>query len=608
MRVRGVVARTAAFAVLAGLVAVAPAAASSRGATRSSIKATGGSTKSSSAFTYRGTVDLKTLPGQKGKENTNDGLQQYREVPDREDVIHSRSSQPKGSSIPNPPSTKVVFDNEGTSGFTGIVHRDQRQASGGNQFSVEPPDSGCIGVSDFYRFEAVNDAVTVFDYRSLQVVPVVGLNAFFGYPPNIDRTTGKFGPDIFDPTCYRDPQSGRFYLTVDNLAEDPDTGDFTGESGLDIAVSASANPTRRWYLYHIDTTNSDHPGCSDGCFADHPLDGADAFGYYVTVNEFGIFSSAFNGSQIYAMPKSKLESGDATGLQFYFTELADAHYSYSVRAALSPDSKSWDMSNGGTEYFLSSYDDPNPVNQVGLFALTNTSALDSGGRPDLHSALVQTEVYSDGPNFALPKAEQKQGQTPLGDLVGEQENALDAGDTQMQEVNFAAGDVWGALGTAVQADAQSGDLRDGVAWFRIHPDFTKGFGGTVVNQGYVAIRGNNLIYPAIGVDGNGNGIIGFSISGPRFFPSAGMIRIGAAGTGAEVHVDALGVRPEDGFTCYEALVGDRTRGCRWGDYSWAQAAPSGNIWYETEYISNSPRTFFANWSTWIGRADALPVT
>ena len=58
----------------------------------------------------------------------------------------------------------------------------------------------------------------------------------------------------------------------------------------------------------IDTTNNtgtaDHAGCP--CFGDQPLIGTDAYGFYVTTNEFPIVGNGFNGAQVYAMSKSKL--------------------------------------------------------------------------------------------------------------------------------------------------------------------------------------------------------------------------------------------------------------------------------------------------------------
>lgn len=47
-------------------------------------------------------------------------------------------------------------------GFNGLTHLDQRLASGGDQFSLEPPDQG-LAVGNGFVLEAVNTALAVYD-------------------------------------------------------------------------------------------------------------------------------------------------------------------------------------------------------------------------------------------------------------------------------------------------------------------------------------------------------------------------------------------------------------------------------------------------------------
>ena len=75
------------------------------------------------------------------------------------------------------------------------------------------------------------------------------------------------------------------------------------EGGLDIPVV---------------TTNGNgstpgHPGCH--CLGDQPLIGADAYGFYVSTNEYPFFSDGFNGTQLYALSNRALANGTATGGQ-----------------------------------------------------------------------------------------------------------------------------------------------------------------------------------------------------------------------------------------------------------------------------------------------------
>src|SRR5712691_5029009 len=155
-------------------------------------------------------------------------------------------------------------------GFEGLNHYQQRYSRGGNQFSIEPPDQGlCAG--NGYELEAVNDVLNVFDTSGNSVLPnntatnivsgfprnvnhAVDLNSFYGYAPAITRATGVRAQFVTDPTCIYDAATHRFFLVVLTLETFPN-GAFTHVNHLDLAVSATANPTGAWNIYRIDVTN-----------------------------------------------------------------------------------------------------------------------------------------------------------------------------------------------------------------------------------------------------------------------------------------------------------------------------------------------------------------
>src|SRR6266511_2346232 len=91
---------------------------------------------------------------------------------------------------PSPPDTPVVV-NENREGWEGLDHADQRLAGGGNQFSVP-----------------------------------ITLSSFYGLPPTIDRTKGKFGPFISDPKRYFDVDTQRWFHPVLVISQDKQTGAF----------------------------------------------------------------------------------------------------------------------------------------------------------------------------------------------------------------------------------------------------------------------------------------------------------------------------------------------------------------------------------------------
>ena len=106
--------------------------------------------------------------------------------------------------------------------FAGLNHRQQRLANGGNQFSLEPPDQGlCAG--NGYVLETVNDVLRVFDTAGNALTAPIDQNTFYGYPPAINRTNGQQGPFITDPSCLFDQQTQRWFHVVLTLDVNPST-------------------------------------------------------------------------------------------------------------------------------------------------------------------------------------------------------------------------------------------------------------------------------------------------------------------------------------------------------------------------------------------------
>ena len=125
-------------------------------------------------------------------------------------------------------------------------------------------------------------------------------------------------------------------------------------------------------------------------------------------------------------------------------------------------------------------------------------------------------------------------------------------------------------------------------------------GGTIAAQGYVSVNGENVLYPAIGINSAGKGAMVFTLVGPDVYPSAAYVAIDETNGAGAVHVAGAGAGPEDGFTGYKKEGADG-RTARWGDYSAAAVDESGNVWLATEYIPNAPRSSLANWGTFVSR-------
>ena len=552
----------------------------------------------------------------------------------------------KNLQTPVVPTSAVALSNpELQLSFGGLNHRDQRLANGGNQWSLEPPDQAlCVG--NGYVVEAVNSVLRVWSTNGSPLTGVIDLNTFFGYPAAINRTTGAYGPDVIDPICHYDPDNNRFVVALTTLHHVGTTPFFSGKNTIDVAVSNTGDPTGAWTIYHVPAQNdgtdgTPNHGCLDEdlepgpCFQDYPHIGGDRNGIYVTTNEYSLFGPGYFGVNVYAFSKAQL-AAHPTSLPATLIESLgiDGMPGFTVWPATSPAGHYSDEKNG-TEYMLSSIADVCPeryctAKRIGLWAITNTASLD-WPTPALAvtSRTIVSQTYVDP-----PKANQKPGDIPLGECINdttiatpfgpgcwqllfveepahdEVESQPDANDTRMQQTWYANGTLWGAAATGVVV---GGQLKAGIAWFAVSPKIN-GAGkveGQVKKQGYLALAGNNLTYPAIAIGANGRGAIAFSVLGDDYYPSAGYVPIDAGGNVGDIRIAAAGLGPTDGFTSYKAFVGDPPR-TRWGDYG-AAVTDGTSIWIASEYIAQTctlaqwltppigacggTRTSLANWGT-----------
>ena len=170
---------------------------------------------------------------------------------------------------------------------------------------------------------------------------------------------------------------------------------------------------------------------------------------------------------------------------------------------------------------------------------------------------------------------------------------LSVNDDRMQQVEYLNGQLFSTLNTGVGPYGKA--TRSGVAWFDVTP---AGSTGTVSHQGYLAAAGaTTLLYPSIGLNQFGRGVLTFSVSGPRYYPSAAYALFNPAGPAGPIYLSGRGAAPEDGFTCYKKEGFGPT--CRWGDYTAASGDGTGRVVMGDEMIPNTARDRLANWGTYL---------
>ena len=535
-----------------------------------------------------------------------------------------------GTNVAGPGGSKLTQSFEGLN-----LYQERYVAANGNQFTFEPPDQGmCVG--NGMVLETINDALRVFSTSGDALSPPIDLNSFYGYPVVINRTTGVFGPELTDPSCFFDSVNQRWIHIALTLDVKPKSGALTLNNHIDIAVSKTADPLGGWVFYTFNTTDDgthgtpSHTDCP--CIGDYPHIGADRNGVYITVNQYpwssgpGVFGTNFNGSQLYAISRKALASGAATVRVVQLQNLALTGGKHPVPGfttipANAPDGVFADA-NGGSEYFVSTTAAAETGNvagrsdNIGFWTLSNTQSLDGGHLAlTLGRAVVPSEVYA-----VAPLSDQKPGNVPLRDCLvtsclagvgpstAEVEGAIDSSDTRPFNTWFDGTHVWATLSTAVEV---SSNIHAGSAWFALDP------AGTVAHQGYVAVAGNNVIYAGLATLPSGRGAMGVTLVGHDYFPTAAYAIVGSGGPGS-LHVAGAGAGPQDGFCGYLfyncGQTADPTVRPRWGDYPAAQTS-GDSIFLANEYIAQTctfaeyatdpfcgtTRGVVANWSTHVSQ-------
>lgn len=498
--------------------------------------------------------------------------------------------------------------------FDGITGAEQAAAN--SAYDLEPPDQGlCSNGSEVV--ETVNNAYAVYSTTGTQLLAPTALTSLFGVR---SENQGTF---TSDPRCYYDVATQRWFVTELSIPNFFSAHARASKSYELVAVSDTPDPTGKFTTFSIDVTDRSNPGCP--CFGDYPMIGADANGFYVTTTEFGIYSSAFNGVQIYAISKPGLVAA-ADGLARvplvvhlgalpspFPAEGGTIGETYHLSPALTPADGTFDAANSGTEFFSMSDAFPLSSNELAVYALTNTASLSTRS-----PALTLTDsVETLGQSYQFPatsfavaqQAATSSSQTPLLDYIEAQtastvpEGVLQADFDAVEETTYAHGELFTELSNASsQTDAVGTTTAE---WFVLSPSFSGGtVSASVTNEGELGVSGQSLLYPDIVVNGSGLGDMVFTLSGTNYFPSAAFVAFGGSGPTGSIQVAGAGSTPEDGFTCYSYFVGPNFGGCRWGDYSGGVAAGS-NIWMATEYIpAQSTRDFYTNWGTYIFSATA----
>jgi len=192
----------------------------------------------------------------------------------------------------------------------------------------------------------------------------------------------------------------------------------------------------------------------------------------------------------------------------------------------------------GPEFFLISLNfNGTSDNRIGVWSLTNTATLNSTPNLFLQDLVLKVKPYTEPPSrFSNLGVQQEVGPWPYpqGMSYGDPEESLDGGDNRMQQVYYVGGQLYSAI-TSTVYDCTS--FVAGVEWFIVKPSFQSGALRAVLSENdYLAVKNENLIYPAVALDSAQKGAMTFTLSGPDFYPSAAFVKFNAKGPTGTVNV------------------------------------------------------------------------
>jgi hypothetical protein len=460
--------------------------------------------------------------------------------------------------------------------FNGISNLDSALANGSVAAEVTPPDQGlCEGRDPSLPgnptvvFEDVNIAVAEYTPSGKLLRPITSVAGFFGDPNAFS-----------DPRCFYDAQNKTFFFTIISCFT------CTTDTVNDVAVLNAHG----FALYQFDTT------LGGTCFGDQPHVGYDRNNLYMATDQFcGPGQNTYSGALLIAASKSQLinEAASINAVSFGPVSLGNVPI-LTLQPAISP--------GIGTEYLLNSFpfdqfgNNNSIANTLGLWRVNGGQNVTTGnfGAVSLTGKIITSETYA----FPMPAASTGTGVTTLVSAGGLNnipvlsEQFLNPDDSRMQQVqavnNGGHVDLYASLPSAVTIPGDP-SARDGVAWFKIDAGSR-----SIEAQGYVAVAGSYLLYPAIYHTNDGTTSLVFTITSPTLNPSAAYAVMKSGATRfSSVKISALGA---DAHLSFAFPLFAQSR---WGDYSAAALDQSGNnIWLATEYIPPlANQAPFDNWGT-----------
>ncbi len=260
-------------------------------------------------------------------------------------------------------------------------------------------------------------------------------------------------PFVFDPKCFYDPISRRFFV----VALEQDGASET--SKCLVAVSDDSDPTGTWHRYRVEAKQVVN---NVSYWLDYPGFGHNADAVMITGNMFG-FSSGFNGIQYIVMEKAPMLTGGTPNISYF------------------------SLGGGSVQVMRTSNESPDVVYGLNWTGLS-TAMIHAIRNPGTANATLSTAPVAI-PTFRRPAqaAQSTNGHT------------LDSLDGRIMNVHYRGGRLYGSHTVALS----NSDATNASRWYEFN---LNGWPGAIANPsvrqaGTVGIgNGIHLWMPAIGVN------------------------------------------------------------------------------------------------------------
>jgi len=505
-------------------------------------------------------------------------LMNEREMPDRGDLPQNPAS-PAVASIPAMPADKLVFRRTRAGGESLMPFTPQSVSlsftgatlSGTNPVSAFPPDDdGAVGPTQYVV--AVNNRIVSFNKTTGVADGVLNAttNTFF--------TSVRSGSSTSDPQCRYDRLSGRWFITIINVA--------TNDNRWLLAVSDAASNgvigagTVWSYYYFVPATISPVPSNSTTMFSDYPTLGIDANALYVGVDEFAGSGQPFQQCDAFVIRKTSVLSGGPIVVTAFRALMSAPAVGGTYAGPFAPRGVD-NFDAAATEGYLIGTDG-NSYGTMWIERIANP-----GATPTI-SAEALTLPTEDGPRPVVHPGN-----------TGGYWGYLDPLDDRFFQATMRGQQLWtvhnlGVDNTGVSQGTYTGDARVGARWFQVNVPVGSG-PSNIVQSGtvFTASAGNdslqkNYFVPSLNVTGQGHVAMGFSTAGATNYVNAEVVgRLAGDPPGTMETPVAITSNTANTYNPSGDPGGTSAgRPRRWGDYSQTTVDPLDDqtVWTVQQFV------------------------